>query len=98
MIRSINMKKSILNTMLIVGLCTLLTGCLGAKSEKEKNHTDKSIESESPADIFTNESSEQSLGAFSFGPVSDHDERYIYEYSGEDIRIPFQVAGMDMKG
>lgn len=98
MMRSIQLRKSIVSFLSIVGLCILLTGCLGVKSEKEKNHTDKSIESESPADIFTNESSEQSLGAFSFGPVSDHDERDIYEYSGEDIRIPFQVAGMDKKG
>lgn len=96
--RSIQLRKSIVSFLSIVGLCILLTGCLGVQSEKEKNDTDKSIESESPSDIFTNELSEQSLGAFSFGPVSDHDERDIYEYSGEDIRIPFQVAGMDKEG
>lgn len=84
--------------MSIVGLCFLLTGCLSTKSEQVIDNSDENIESESPADIFANELSEQSLGAFSFGPISDHDERDIYEYSGEDIRIPFQVSGMDKKG
>lgn len=96
MMRSKQFRKSLVSFLSIVGLCILLTGCSGVTSEKENNPTDKSVESESPANIFANESSQQSLGSFSFGPVSDNnDDRDIYEYNGKDIRIPFQVAGTD---
>lgn len=98
MMRSINMKKLIFGTVAIAGLCIPLAGCLGVKPEKEKNHTDENVESESLSDVFTSKESEQSLGAFSFGPLSDHDETDVYEYTGEDVRIPFQVVGMDKKG
>lgn len=90
------LRKAIVSFLSIVGLFILLAGCSGVTSEKEKNPTDKSVESESPSNIFANEP-QQSLGSFSFGPVSDNDEdeRDIYEFNGKDIRIPFQVAGTD---
>ena len=96
--KNIKIRKSIISFLLIIGLSVLLTGCFDGASEKEVDYSDGDVGGESPSDIFASEESEQSLGAFSFGPLSDHDEREVYEYTGEDIRIPFQVAGMDTKG
>ncbi|AZS15685.1 hypothetical protein [Paenibacillus lutimineralis] len=91
------MRKSIISIMMIVSLCFLLAGCFNVKSEPAVNssNVNGSIGDESPADIFSSDSSQRGMGAFSFGPVTANDEQQVFEYSGEEIRIPFKVTGMD---
>jgi len=92
-----NVRKSVLSVLMIVNLCFLLAGCFNGKSEPAVNSSNvtANVGDKSPADIFASDSSQRGMGAFSFGPVTANDEMQVFEYSGEEIRIPFKVAGMD---
>ncbi|EGW38377.1 hypothetical protein [Desulfosporosinus sp. OT] len=74
------MKKSIFFILILASLCICLAGCVNSKVDKMN------------ADKL---SGDPSLSAFGFGIDPPHEEMQVYEYTGEEIHIPFMVTGMD---
>lgn len=90
------MRKIVLAIMMSVSLCLLLAGCFGsAKETTVNNNLNSSPGEDSPADIFANDPSQIGMGMFSYGIVAPNDDQQVYEYTGEEVHIPFKVTGLD---
>ena len=74
------MKKSVFCVLLLAILCIFLVGCVNSRVD-QKN-----------ADKL---SGNLNLSSFGYGIDPPHEEMQVYEYTGEEIHIPFMVTGMD---
>lgn len=97
------MKRMALFFILLI-ICLCFTGCNHLSESTNIIETDKLSEDVSThtsgdtiADSFLNDSDPTSLGMFSFGIVSENDEKQVYEYNGNELHIPFKVMGLDEK-
>lgn len=89
------MKKNIVYVFLLIYLCTFISGC--SNSIKVNNDIEIATTSSADTNPFLNDTGNTNLGAFSFGVVTNNNEKQVYEYNGKEIHIPFRVAGMDEK-
>ena len=98
------MKRTALCIFISFMICLYFAGCNQSSKGADTMETDKLSEdaltradSKAAADLFLNESGPISLGMFSFGIVSENDEKQVYEYNGGELHIPFKVEGLDEK-
>lgn|GEM_PF-725824 len=98
------MKRTALCIYILLIICLVFTGCNQPSEYTYTTATDKLTEDISThsggdtiADSFLNDSGPTSLGMFSFGIVSESDEKQVYEYNGGELHIPFKVEGLDEK-
>ncbi|MEN6315445.1 MAG: hypothetical protein ABFD25_14510 [Clostridiaceae bacterium] len=97
------MKKNTFRVFALLFIFLYFTGCNNSfestdTKEAQKLSGDISISKDddgTAADSFLHDSSSTSLGAFSFGIVSDNNSKQIYEYNGNELHIPFNVMGLD---
>lgn len=83
---------------MILLICTL-TGC-GASDTNTLNQTDSqnriNNEAATNQNLFAEKDTKiNKLGAFSFGIRAKNYEKQIYEYNGDELNIPFSVAGVE---
>lgn len=86
------MKKNVLHIFVLLFIFLFFSGCNNSFESTEIKETQNN---ESVADSFLHDSSSTSLGTFSFGIVSENNTKQVYEYSGNELRIPFKVMGLD---
>lgn len=98
------MKRTALCIYILFVICLGFTGCNQPSERIDTIAADKSEEEISShsggdtiADSFFNNSAATSLGMFSFGIVSESEEKQVYEYNGGELHIPFKVEGLDEK-
>ncbi|MFD2117268.1 hypothetical protein ACFSTH_13085 [Paenibacillus yanchengensis] len=85
--------------------CTfvLLAGCSKTSESvnngnNASNGTNNQLVTQSPLDIFDNQTSNstRSMGSFSFGfQHADNGERALFDFTGEPISLPFYATGQD---
>lgn len=103
------MKKKLIFVMISILLIGLLSGCQGKQDESNKDSeisiTNEDITSkDSYSDIYENsdKDSQRSYGQFGFGINTnlehiqeDENGRISFEYTGEEIRVPYYVENID---
>ncbi len=96
------MEKTAFNIIMLLIISVYFSGCTHSFGTIDINKTDKLLEDvttitsdNSAAESFLKDSEAISLGTFSFGIVSENNEKQVYEYDGNELHIPFQVTGLD---
>lgn len=96
------MKRIFLCFILLAFVSLCFVGCNQLFGARDMREADKLTEDVSAytngnavADLFLSNSESTSLGMFSFGIVSENDEKQVYEYNGNELHIPFKVEGLD---
>lgn len=87
-------KNPIIYLLAVTACCFLLVSC---KNERSVLEPDNLTEDASLEDLFSRDDGGTSLGSFGFGIDSDSAKVLPYEYTGEEVHIPFHVTGMDQK-
>lgn len=91
-------KKVILITLLfclLFAAFSIVNHFRNIKKTEQNPMADNSLLDNEVAESFADNSGPVSLGAFSFGIISSSDDRQVYEYTGEELHIPYKVEGMD---
>lgn len=83
--------KRIILFVLIITLFIFCVGCSHNKTNELEQEDNQNIE-----DMFKDNNSSSVIAQFAFGFISeDYSERQVYEYTGEEISIPYYVEGME---